>query len=337
MSKLKFNICIIDEPNDFSLSSINNYLHQNNFCDLTISDVSSIENLKKSYNKKIITKNLSNIESPLEKKITLLENSVDKLNLFLRSNDLIISSAKHEQLTYDGSVNIMPNYIITNENGVDKILNFQISNESSQSRIMEIINKFGSFYFNSIPVFINGKTLKDILNHLKFHPFSHTSVSDYAVLIASLSSLPLIRDKSSTYIFGDTKSFDNLDAKKNGKIDEVIYFDNQIILKNFFLLLALDSFVLILRKSSPLQIDEKVKTAKSVLFTFIKMHLNYVMHNVNLFQQLEKELILEFETLNDIKSIISLALDTISIIETSFTKKYNQFITESIDLKLEDL
>ena len=68
MSKLKFNICIIDEPNDFSLSSINNYLHQNNFCDLTISDLKSIEKLKKSYNKKIITKNLSNIESPLEKK-----------------------------------------------------------------------------------------------------------------------------------------------------------------------------------------------------------------------------------------------------------------------------
>ena len=56
MSKLKFNICIIDEPNDFSLSSINNYLHQNNLCDLTISDLSSIEHLKKSYNKKIITK-----------------------------------------------------------------------------------------------------------------------------------------------------------------------------------------------------------------------------------------------------------------------------------------
>ena len=70
---------------------------------------------------------------------------------------MIISSAKHEQLNYDGSVNIMPNYIIANENGVDKILNFQISNESSQSRIMEIIDKFGSFYFNAIPVFINGK------------------------------------------------------------------------------------------------------------------------------------------------------------------------------------
>ena len=67
------------------------------------------------------------------------------------------------------------------------------------------------------------------------------------------------------------------------------------------------------------------------------MHLNYVMHNVNLFQQLEKELILEFETLNDIKSIISLVLDIISISETSFTERYNQFITQCIDLKLEDL
>ena len=337
MSKLKFNICIIDEPSDFSLSSINNYLHQNNFCDLTISDVKSIEKLKKSYNKKIITKNLSNIESPLKRKITLLENNFDKLNIFLRSNDLIISSAKHEQLNYDGSVNVMPNYIITNDNGVDKILNFQISNESSQARIIEIIDKFGSFYFNVIPVFLDGNTLKDIMNYLKFHPFAHTSVSDYAVLIASLSSLPLIRDKSSTYIFGDTKSFDNFDAKKNSKIDEISFLDNQIILKNFFLLLALDSFILILRKSSPLQIDEKVKTSKSVLFMFIKMHLNYVMHNVNFFQQLEKELILEFETLNDIKSIISLVLDIISISETSFTERYNQFITQCIDLKLEDL
>ena len=66
-------------------------------------------------------------------------------------------------------LNVMPNYIITNDNGVDKILNFQISNESSQARIIEIIDKFGSFYFNVIPV-LDGNTLKDIMNYLKFHP-----------------------------------------------------------------------------------------------------------------------------------------------------------------------
>jgi hypothetical protein len=179
----------------------------------------------------------------------------------------------------------------------------------SKSRIESYFNKCNGNN-NTLYSFIKNNITSDIIDLCVLHPVK-SGYYDWAIVLAYISSGVLIQDNSTIYVY-DNRNWSGSQEKINETIEKLMIkggLDNRG--KLFInLLLAIDSYILIGRKSSPVDREQLFDAAQYSMFSYLNSFLKFYNENKIKYtakEQREVEKIINSKTISELlKAILNL-------------------------------
>ncbi len=347
MTEYSLSICVPSKRNLVeSKSSISSAI---GFCDstgseLVISDNSGNEDKSEMWNNIPLPfmKYLNNVNNEnsnwSDNWYNGIKNCSGKFIGVVSDDDILVnidnSALDYKDINQDDIIGIKPIISLWNSHaGVYKQNNFNIDAETAADRIRQyysLANGNNTTYFS----FYKNKIINNIYRLLKHHPTKGGYI-DWSIVLSCVASGKILVDPSKQLIYKNTNWFGDQN-KINNQIKK-LYIEcglgeNGIAISG--ILDALDGFILIMRKSSNIQIDEKIEAAELVLNSNIQKFLNNYnlgvhekVFSINSIKQIKG---LKIE--NNIEEKLNSCLQIIVSIYPFLKEKYKEFYKHSTSL-----
>lgn len=340
MTNFNLSICMPSNRNhNGSRASISSAL---NFCDLTNSELIVSDNsydIKKSNFWNNLNLNFLKYEkdAPLEGNSNW-HNALNKSHgLYagiLSDDDLILNIDKpavdYKEIFNNNILGIKPIIQLWNETaGTYQINNFNISDDTAKLRLVKYLtsakgNNTTLYSFFNKPVFL------DLLSLSLFHP-TKGGYTDWAFVAGLVSSGKILVDSSKLLIYKNTNWFGTQDyineqEKKlyiKAGLDQRCYLFRRLFT-------AIDSFIYVLRKTSPITREEAIEASTYVFELNLEVFINEVNANKNNFKEYEKSLVNKISCSNHIREKLEITLQIIDNLNSEMRKKYLMFYNKAI-------
>jgi hypothetical protein len=225
-----------------------------------------------------------------------------------------------------------PNFIVWEENkGIVSGSNFSINQTFAKDRVNAYFNN-AKGNNNSLFSFIRSDISKSVSHACINHPLRNAGYYDWAIVLAYISSGFLLQDNSTIYIY-DNKNWSGSNKDIDSKIKSLFIkagLDDRANLF-IFLLLALDSFILIGRKSSPVDRNELFEAAQFSLISYTNAFFNFYQSNRNLFHSNEQIMINGLKDLNQPLAIMNQLLKILETYHERLIDPYLFFYRSTIE------
>ena len=337
MTNFNLSICMPSNRNhNGSRASISSAL---NFCDLTNSELIVSDNsydIKKSnfwnnlnfkflkYEKDAPLEGNSNWHNALSKSHGLYAG-------ILSDDDLILNIDK-PAIDYKGNLNNILQLSLLYSYGMKKlehqINNFNISDNTKVRLVKYWTSNKGNnttlYSFFNKPVFL------DLLSLSLFHP-TKGGYTDWAFVAGLVSSGKILVDSSKLLIYKNTNWFGTQDyineqEKKlyiKAGLDQRCYLFRRLFT-------AIDSFIYVLRKTSPITREEAIEASTYVFELNLEVFINEVNANKNNFTEYEKSLVNKISCSKHIREKLEITLRIIDNLNSEMRKKYLMFYNKAI-------
>ena len=259
-----------------------------------------------------------------------------KFTSIVSDDDLIVnlgqSSLNYQDLKSD-IVAVKPIISLWNDSiGIYKINNFNIDANKASDRIMQYL-KLAAGNNTTYYSFYKTKELKNIYSLLYHHPTKGGYI-DWAITISLIASGKIILDKTKLLIYKNTNWYGD-EAYINNKIEEL--FLNSGLKKNSNrferVFRALDCFILIMRKNSNLDYQEKLNAAVFTLELNINFFKEYYNQNLNKFLDYEQKAITNLSQSTTIAQKLESCLNIVANDNPFIEEKYKEFYLASLEKK----
>ena len=223
-----------------------------------------------------------------------------------------------------------PNFAVwEKDKGITHVTNFAIAGKTAKERV-EIYFQKNNGSNNTLYSFFKRELVLEI-NHLcTFHPIK-AGYYDWAVVLAYVSSGNIYPDNSSLYVY-DNQNWSGSQAAINFAIKNLLNkggLDYRAPLF-LYLLLAIDSFILIYRNTSPVDKVEILDAAMFSFVTYINSFLSNFNKNKSLFSQPEVQAINNLSNSVGLSGLLLSALKVLEIYKPELVPKYIDFYSASI-------
>jgi len=297
-----------------SIDSAIQYISQRKNSELHVSDnssdISKLNNYTSNNSNNFIYKNNNGL-SEMQNWRSASLNAKGYYVGYLADDDYIHLIGKQQLYERNSQiVGYRPNFVVWEEgNGIIKTSNFSILENDSKSRIESYFNKCNGNN-NTLYSFIKNNITSDIIDLCVLHPVK-SGYYDWAIVLAYISSGILIEDNSTIYVY-DNRNWSGSQEKINETIEKLMIkggLDNRG--KLFInLLLAIDSYILIGRKSSPVDREQLFDAAQYSMFSYLNSFLKFYNENKIKYtakEQREVEKIINSKTISELlKAILNL-------------------------------
>jgi len=321
-----------------SIDSVINYISQNNNFEFTVSDNSNDINKKDKYSSNTFS-NFNYLFNPniseSENWFNSSKNSTGHFIGFIGDDDYLISvgpSCKYEK--GNKIIGYRPNFVVWEEGkGILKTTNFNINQLSAKDRVVSYFNNCNGNN-NSLFSFIRSDISKSLSVLCKSsHPLKNSGYYDWAVVLAYVSSGFLLQDNSSVYIY-DNRNWSGTTEDIDSKIKNLFKKDGLDDRGNLFLflLLALDSFILIGRKSSPVDRHELFEAAQFTLVSYANAFFDFYLKNQQLYLHNEQLAINDLKNLSQPLDVMNQLLKILETYNESLIDPYLFFYRSSVEL-----
>lgn len=342
MSNYPLSICIpSNREHSCSKATISSAL---NFCDLSNSQLVVSDNsndIKKSNFWESISLDFFEYDSnaPLESNDNW-HNAVKKsnglYNGILSDDDLILNIDKSTVDYFDihskNILGIKPIIQLWNENvGTYKTNNFNISDDAAKNRVHAYLTKSNgnnttlySFYKKDI--------FYDLISLSLHHP-TKGGYTDWAFVCGLVSSGKILVDPSKMLLYKNNNWFgtqEHINAQ-----DSLLYENCGLSNRGSFfgsLFRALDSFIYIARKNSPVERPEIIEAAKYAFELNISNFQEKYKKNSNQFTEEEGRVISKINLSNTLGNNLEISLKIVEVFKKDLVNKYINFYYESLKL-----
>lgn len=320
-----------------SIDSALNYISQRNNSEVCVSDnsedilkLNKYSNIQSDRFNYRFNKGLKEAENWQNASL----NSIGHYIGYLADDDYIHSIGKPQVYEYDSKIaGYRPNFIVWEENkGIIKTTNFSIIEQNAKARVEAYFNNCNGNN-NTLYSFIKKNISLEITSLCQLHPIK-SGYYDWAIVLAYVSSGVLIEDNSTIYIY-DNRNWAGSQEKINQAVEGLFVKGGldgrgQLFINLF---LAIDSFVLIGRKSSPVDRVELFDASQFAMFAYLNAFLKLFEKNKNTYYEAEKKAIEKLATANTIKDLLMEILNVIAVYNEKLTDGYIQFYNGSIEKK----
>lgn len=318
------NLSLIKENLDSSL----NYIESLDNINLLLTDNSG-DTEKKKYCQQIKNKQFkyleSNFQGASDNFYYGLQKAQGEYLLGLGDDDKILKLGDDcfNNVTID-FVGVRPNFVVyTKKRGVENISNFSILGDTPVKRINEYFSKC-SGNNNTLYSFFKKDIHLNIQKALQNHPFKNTGYFDWAIVLSFLAEGKVISDPS-TVIFYDNERWSTTETINQSVVNLFKKNDFNPKLSNYLLLLlAFDSFILLSRKDSTLNMNEKFSTALVVMNSYLKSFFSSI--NTNNYDVKEINLINKIISIDELKSKFKIFFELIDYLSPGKAEQYNNFL-----------
>jgi hypothetical protein len=333
------SICIPSHRNlidsQRSIDSAIDYSLQREGVEVSISDNSNDQYKSSKYS----SKSIFNLKYEFTPKLNESENwynsaknSTGEYLGFLADDDYIISIGQNSEFETDKKiVGYRPNFAIwENERGIIGFTNFECSEITAKDRVASYFknckgnnNTLYSFIKRNISLDIN--TL--VMQH---HPVK-SGYYDWAIVLAYISSGALLSDHSSLYVY-DNCNWSGPQERINDAIMKLMLKGGLDTRGHLFLplLLAVDSFILIARKTSPVDRAEVLEAASYAFQIYANHFINSYVHNPSQFLPQEIIAISEMRETTGLSKLLLAALKVIEAYTPQIVDQYKELYQASI-------
>lgn len=251
---------------------------------------------------------------------------------FLADDDYLLAVGPTIEYNLDKNiVGYRPNFAVWEEGrGIICTSTFSIQNKTAKERVASYFknargnnNTLYSFIQRDISLEINSL----VMNH---HP-TKGGYYDWAIVLAYLSCGVLLPDHSSLYVYDNCNwsgTQDQVNSRIMGLMKKCGLSSRGLIFLP--LMLAIDSFILIARESSPIDRVEVLEAASFAFQAYANNFLNFYSCNKSDFTEME---ILTIETMintRGLSNLLTAALKTIEAFEPKIIDQYKIFYLASI-------
>lgn len=315
-----------------------------NFCETTKSQLilsnNSLDKNKENKLNQFKSSNVKVFKGPtigVDNWYNAVKRSESLYTLILCDDDIIFNLTKskvnYEQARKHNVIGIKPTISLWNKNvGIYKENNFHLDSEDPLERVLNYA-KNCSGNNTSMYSFYDTNILKDLLSVFLYHP-NRGGYTDWAFMLALASSGKIIHSPKDLLIYRNNNWFDiksNL-IKKERDLYLKAGIGNRGILYSY-LFKAIDAFILIFRRNSPISRKILLETAKVVL----KRNLNLFLKNFEKNKIYYKnEEIIAISKINIEKDLFTIFYDLLEVIIT-FKKdlgdQYKHFYLNAIGEK----
>jgi len=264
--KTKLSICIPSHlPLEGSRHTIESALHLNRFHSFeVIVRANSKDPEKKRNYEPQSSANFRFIDSRFDDSTEnwneALRNASGDYICFLSDDDQLVALPGFDESKCEvsaGAIGFRPTMVCyTERDGVHRLTNFGIQESKAIDRVKSYFNQNGGAN-TTLFSFFERRLLKTYCEELRsLHPYNG-GYSDWAFVLGLISTGPLISNPSLLYVYNNRNWSTNEDIERNVTrtfTDAGLPKEAAFVLP---LLLALDSFGVICRASSPVDIDEK--------------------------------------------------------------------------------
>ena len=256
---------------------------------------------------------------------------------YMADDDYIHQIGKQQIYERDSKiVGYRPNFVVwEEERGIIKATNFSILENDSKSRVESYFNKNGGNN-NTLYSFIRSNITSDITDLCLLHPIK-SGYYDWAIVLAYISSGILIEDNSTVYVY-DNRNWSGPQEKINQTVEKLMIkggLDNRG--KLFInLLLAIDSFILIGRKSSPVERVELYDAAQFSLFMYLNSFLKFHNENISIYTVKENRQIEKIINSKTIPELLNEILNLIGVYNGKLVDNYIVFYKVALEKKWGD-
>ena len=347
MTEYSLSICMPSKRSlDESRASISSAI---NFCDstgseLVVSDNSGSSEKSKMWNQIPLPfmKYLSNKKDEnllwCDNWYNGMKNCSGSFIGIVSDDDILVNIEKsvleYKDIKHEDIVGVKPIISLWNSQvGVYKQNNFNINANTAVERIKQYhnLNKGNN---TSYFTFYRSKMIRDIFKLLKYHP-TQGGYTDWSIVLSCVASGKILVDPSKQLIYKNSNWFGD-DAYIKKQISK-LYVECGLGEKGSLvasLLDALDGFILIMRKSSNIAIDEKIEAAEHVLNIKIQQFINNFDINIHhRFSDIIKNKIDILKVESKIDRKLDSCLEIISSLFPSLEGKYKKFYKYSTDLE----
>ena len=250
-------------------------------------------------------------------------------------DDYLLSTGKQMEYILDKNIiGYRPNIVVWDKKqGVIRATNYGITGNTAKERIANYF-KLAQGNNNTLYSFIKKDSMVNIFELIANHPISKSGYYDWAITLGYVSSGNLLPDPSSLYIY-DNHNW-------SGTAEDI-----QLAIKNLFIkggqnergilflniLLAIDSYIIIARRSSEINFDERMDAAEYAFMTYAQSFLNNYLANTNLYSKKEIEAIKNFQSLSSISDLVIESIKVIGSYNEELLIPYLEFLKASIDKK----
>ena len=207
--------------------------------------------------------------------------------------------------------------------------NFNITDNTAKLRLVNYLNKANgnnttlySFFYKSV--------FLDLLELSLYHP-TKGGYTDWAFVAGLVSSGKVLLDASklllykNTNWFGDKEHIENQDKKlyENAGLNQKAHSFGKLFR-------AIDSFIYVLRTSSPIRREEAIEAAVFIYEVNLLGLSNEIKMNGNNFSEYEKKLIAKIDNANHIQEKLELSLNIVEYLDSNLSAKYKEFYKKAI-------
>ncbi len=319
-----------------SLDSSIAFSAQRENCEISISDNSNDPDKFSKYSKlnrdNLIYSTCNFDESNNGK--NAFEKTSGKFIGFMADDDFILALGPNQILNENKNVSgYRPNFATwEKDKGITRVTNFSITGKTARERIQCYV-KNAKGNNNTLYSFFKRELVTDISNLCMLHPIK-AGYYDWAMVLAYASNGEILADNSTLYVYDnhnwsgtndDIASSIKRLLNKGGLDDRAPLFLN--------LLLAIDSFILITRKSSPLDNLEKLDAGMTAFVGYLNAFLRTFHSNKIQFTQSEINIITELSNTKDLSKLLTSALNVIEAYNPELITQYMDFYFISIGHK----
>ena len=314
-----------------------------NFCDLTNSELIVSDNsndIKKSNYWSNLNLNFLKYDSeaPSDSNNNWY-NALSKsegLYAGVLSDDDLILNIDHPVMEYNEIYNnnilgIKPIIQLWNGSvGAYNINNFNISDDTAKLRLISYLNNANGNN-TTLYSFYNKKVFLDLLKLSLSHP-TRGGYTDWAFVAGLVSSGKILVDSSKLLLYKNTNWFGTQEYinEQDRKLYEKAGLNERLYLFGK-LLRALDSFIYVIRKNSPVTREEAIDAAFYIYEVNFKGFLNDIkINNIN-YNNFEKKISLKIDIASHIEEKLNLTLDVIESLDSELSKKYKIFYENALE------
>lgn len=205
-------------------------------------------------------------------------NAKGQYVVVVSDDDIILSTsaAPFEQLraSTENVVGARPGFVVFNEKvGLLKASNFGINGPTASERIKEYFQKAQGMNSTLFSAW-RKDVLMGVYDAFSHHP-TRGEYADWAIVLALLSTGSVINETSTVFFYDNNNWYGDQDFIKKA-VDNL--FVNAGLMatdsKHLPLFQAIDSYILINRKNSPLSLPEKRKAGNLALTAYLKSYLD---------------------------------------------------------------
>jgi len=320
-----------------SINSALFYVSQRSNFELCISDNSKDDPKNKYYSNETNSK----FKYKASPGFSISENWLE--SIMLADSNLISVMADDDFLvplpgnqTYESDKNVIgyrPNIVVWDkEIGANRVTNFSITGNRAIDRVKNYFN-FALNNNNSLYSFFRKDLILDIGTLCyKFHPMAKVHYYDWSQVLSYVSSGNLLTDNSTLYVYDNANWSGNTENINN--YTEQLFFKNGLDKRSLLfisLFQAIDSFILIFRKSSPIPRDELLEAALFVFSSYLNNFFNAYSLNKEKYFLKEKMAIEKIFKLTSTSQVFSQAIEIIFSFDESLAIRYIQFYESVVE------